>query len=123
VPVIAIIGASTDRRKYGNKAVRAFARQGYDVVPIHPSAGAVEGLRAYASVLDVPGAIDEASIYVPAGVGIRVLDEIARKGIRRVWLNPGADDPAVVARARQLGLDPIVACSIMGAGESPTSFD
>jgi predicted CoA-binding protein len=117
--VIAIIGASTDRRKFGNKAVRAFRAQGYRVVPINPHAAEVEGLRAFATVLDYPGPIDEASMYLPPEVGLLVLDEIASKGIRKVWLNPGADRSDVVARARALGLEPIVACSILAVGESP----
>jgi hypothetical protein len=50
------------------------------------------------------------------------MDDIARKGIKEVWLNPGADEPAVVARARALGLTPIQACSILGIGESPSRF-
>jgi predicted CoA-binding protein len=122
VAVIAVIGASTDRRKFGNKALRAWRRQGHTVIPINPRTAEVEGEQAYASVLDYPGAIDEATLYVPAEVGVRVLDEVAQKGIKTVWLNPGADSPEVVARARGLGLTPIVACSILGVGETPGDF-
>src|SRR5579871_5018543 len=117
MPVIAVIGASGDRRKYGNKALRAYRAQGHVVVPIHPTAAMVEGERAYARVTDYPGSIDEATLYVPPEIGVRVLDDVAAKGIRSVWLNPGADAPEVVARARALGLTPIVACSILGVGE------
>jgi hypothetical protein len=119
---VAIIGASADRRKYGNKAVRAFRAQGYRVVPVHPSAAEIEGLTAYASVLDVPLGIDMASLYVPPEVGERVLDALVRKGIREVWLNPGSDSPTLVARARALGLEPVLACSILGIGESPSRY-
>ena len=55
-------------------------------------------------------------------VGVRVMDDIAKKNILEIWLNPGADSPAVLARARELGLRPIQACSIMGIGESPGRF-
>jgi uncharacterized protein len=119
---VAVIGASSNRRKYGNKAVRAFANQGFTVIPINPHETDVEGHRCYASVLDVPGPIDMATVYVPAHVGVRVLDEIARKGIAEVWLNPGADEPEVVAKARELGIQPIIACSIFGIGESPGQY-
>ena len=111
-----------DRRKFGNKAVRAFLSRGYTVIPINPTGTAVEGLEAYRSVLDVPGAIDMATFYVPPAVGLQVLDEVAQKGIKEVWLNPGADSPDVVARARELALTPIVACSIRGIGESPSDY-
>jgi uncharacterized protein len=119
---VAVIGASSNRGKYGNKALRAFERQGFRVIPINPNEPEVEGHRTYASVLDVPEAIDMATVYVPPDVGVRVMDDLAKKGIPEVWLNPGADDPDVIARARALGITPIVACSIIAIGESPGSF-
>ena len=120
--VVAVIGASTDRRKYGNKAVRAFLHQGYTVVPVNPAGSDVEGLPGYRSVLDVAGHIDIATLYVPPAIGREILEEVARKGIREVWLNPGADSPAVVARAQELNLTTVVACSIRRIGESPADY-
>jgi predicted CoA-binding protein len=117
--VVAVIGASNNRRKFGNRAVRAFTRQGYTVVPIHPHEREVEGLKAYGSVLDVPGPIDMASFYVPPSIGEQVIEEVARKGIAEVWLNPGAESDALVARARALSIQPIVACSIIAIGQDP----
>ena len=122
MPVIAVIGASNDRRKFGNKAVRAFRHQGYTVVPVNPRETTIEGEPAYASVLDYPGVIDEATFYVQPEVSLDVLEDIARKRIPAVWLNPGADDPRVVARARALGIRPIVACSILGVGARPSDY-
>ena len=119
---VAVIGASSNRNKFGNKALRAFEHQGYIVIPINPNEAEVEGHRTFASVLDVPGSIDMATVYVPASVGLRVMDDLAEKGIPEVWLNPGADDPEVVARARELGINTIQACSIIGIGESPARY-
>lgn len=117
--VVAVIGASNDRRKFGNRAVRAYQQQGYTVVPINPHEPQVEGLRAYGSVLDVPGPIDMASFYVPPDVGERVIGEVARKQIAEVWLNPGAESDELIARARALDIQPIVACSIIALGRNP----
>lgn len=117
--VVAVIGASNNRQKFGNKAVRAFARQGYTVVPIHPSEAQVEGIRAYRSVLEVPGTIDMASFYVPPDIGLQVIEEIARKQIPEVWLNPGAESDELIAAARSLAITPIVACSIVAVGQNP----
>ena len=117
--VVAVIGASSNRNKFGNRAVRAFQQQGYTVVPINPHEAEVEGLKSYASVMDVPGPIDMASIYLPPEIGEQVIDEIARKGIPEVWLNPGAESDALIARARALHIQPIVACSIIAIGENP----
>jgi len=117
--VVAVIGASSNRQKFGNRAVRAFQRQGYTVIPINPHEQQVEGLKTYRSVLDVPGAIDMATMYVPPEIGEQVIDEIAQKRIGEVWLNPGAESDALIARARALDIQPIVACSIVGIGEDP----
>ena len=119
---VAVIGASSNRDKFGNKALRAFANQGYTVIPINPTEAEVEGHKAYASVLDIPGAIDVATVYVPARAGVKVMDQLAEKGVGLVWLNPGADDDGVVARARELGLTARQACSIIGIGESPGRY-
>jgi predicted CoA-binding protein len=116
---VAVIGASSDPRKFGNRAIRAFRRQGYTVIPINPNQTSVEGLRAYASVLDVPGSIDMATFYVPPDVGQRVIVEVARKGIPEVWLNPGSESDELVRLARSLNVEPILACSIVGIGENP----
>jgi acyl-CoA synthetase (NDP forming) len=117
--VIAIIGASNDRRKFGNRALRAFREQGNTVVPINPHETEVEGLRAYRSVLDVPGAIDMASFYVPPEIGVQVIEDVARKQIAEVWLNPGAESEALIRRAESLQIRPIVACSIVAIGRNP----
>jgi uncharacterized protein len=120
--VVAVIGASNNRRKFGNRALRAYRDQGYTVVPINPHEPEVEGLKAYASVLDVPGPIDMASFYVPPEVGEEIIGEMARKQIAEVWLNPGAESDELIARARALSIKPIVACSIVALGRNPYSL-
>lgn len=119
---VAVIGASSDRHKYGNKALRAFRDRGYTVIPINPKEPEVEGEKTYASILDVPGPVDMATFYVPPSVGVKILDDVVKKGVSEVWLNPGADGPEVVERARQLGLKTVVACSIVGVGSSPAAY-
>jgi predicted CoA-binding protein len=120
--VVAVIGASSNRNKFGNRAVRAFRRQGYTVVPINPHEAEIEGLKAYGSVLEVPGPIDMATLYVPPDVGEHVIDEIAQKQIREVWLNPGSESDALIARARALHIQPTIACSIVSIGQNPYDF-
>jgi hypothetical protein len=119
---VAVIGASSDRHKYGNKALRAFEKRGYTVIPVNTHEAEVEGHRAYRSVLDIPGSVDMATVYVPSASGLRVMEELARKGVPEIWLNPGADDEAVVSRARALGLKIFQACSIVAIGESPYRY-
>ena len=119
---VAVVGASANRAKFGNKAVRAFQAQGYRVIPITPHEAMVEGLETYPSVLDVPGAIDMATVYVQPDVTLRLLDEFAQKGIPEIWVNPGAEDDAVITEARRRGLHVIFACSIIAIGRSPAEF-
>lgn len=116
---VAVIGASNNRQKFGNRAVRAYQSQGYTVIPIHPTEAEVEGLPAYRSVLDVPGRIDMASLYVPPEVGLQVIEQVVNKGIAEVWLNPGADSDELIEKTRALGIKPIVACSIVSLGLNP----
>jgi predicted CoA-binding protein len=119
---VAVIGASNNRDKFGNKALRAFAKRGYSVIPINPHESEVEGFRTYSSVLEVPESIDLATVYVPPRTGVRILDDLAKKGVDEVWLNPGADGSEVVSRARELGLRTRQLCSILAIGESPSNY-
>lgn len=123
---IAVIGASRDRRKFGNKAVRAFLNQGHDVVPVNPQcAGAqesIEGLTAYASLLDVPGRVDVATLYVWPEIGERVVDDVAARDIPELWVNPGAESDGLLSRARELGIETRLQCSILAIGESPAEY-
>ena len=116
---IAIVGASNDRKKFGNKAVRAFVEQGWKVYPIHPTETEIEGLPAFKSVLDIPGPIDEASLYIPPPKIKHALDEIAKKGIKTVWFNPGTEDPEALEYAEELRIDHVIGCSIVGLGVDP----
>ena len=119
---VAVIGASSDRRKFGNKAFRAFRHKGFAVIPVNPNEPEVEGTKTVASVLDITGPVDMVTVYVPPSVGVRIMDDVARKGVKEVWLNPGADGEEVIDRARELGIEPTVACSIVGIGESPYKY-
>lgn len=119
---VAVVGASNDRRKFGNKALRAFRAEGHTVIPINPHESHVEGLRAYASVLDVPGPIDMATVYVQPDVAMRLLSEFERKKIGEIWINPGAESDELMEEASRRHLNAIFACSITGVGRSPEEF-
>jgi hypothetical protein len=120
---VAVIGAGSDRRKFGNKSVRAHLTAGFTVYPVHPTAETVEGLTAYQSVKDVPvETLDRVSVYLPPAIGLTVLADIATKSPGEVWFNPGADSPEVLAEAKRLGLNVIAGCSIVNLGLSPSMF-
>ena len=116
---VAIIGASADRSKYGNKAVRAFAQQGYTVYPINPKEATIEGLPAFQGIRDVPVRPQMISVYLPPQVLLKVLPDVAAKGCDELWLNPGTESDDVLAEAQRLSLNVIQACSIVGVGMKP----
>lgn len=123
-PTVAVIGASADRSKFGNKSVRAHQAQGFEVYPVNPKGGEIEGLTAYTALADVPvQRLDRISLYVPPAVGLKLLPEIAAKGCEELWLNPGSESDELVDAARAAGLEPIVACSIVDVGMSPAELD
>jgi hypothetical protein len=116
---VAIIGASNDRRKYGNKAVRAYLQQGYSVYPVNPNESQIENLPVFKSIQDVPVRPERTSVYIPPHVLLTLLPDIAARGCDELWLNPGTDSPEVVAEAERLRLNVVQACSILGVGLSP----
>ncbi|HEY9508625.1 MAG TPA: CoA-binding protein [Verrucomicrobiae bacterium] len=116
---VAIIGASSNRQKFGNKAVRAFLQQGYTVYPINPNEPEVEGLATFKTIRDVPVRPQMISVYVPPPIVFKVLPDIAARGCDELWLNPGTESEAVLAEAKRLGLNVIQACSIVAVGVSP----
>lgn len=120
---VAVVGASTDRTKFGNKAVRAYARQGWQVYPIHPTADSIEGHQAYASLRDLPTQPDRVALYLPPTVGVKILPDVAALAPREFYVNPGAESPELVEEAGRLGLTPILACSIIAVGESPDDLN
>ena len=113
-PTVAVIGASDDPEKFSYKSLRAHAAIGYEVYPVNPKGGVVEGKPILKSIDEVPvGPLDRVTMYVRPEVGITLLEAIAKKGARELWLNPGTDSPELIAKAQELGLVPVVACSLV----------
>ncbi len=103
----AVAGASPDRSKYGNKVLRCYQQHGMEVYPLNPKAPEVEGLKAYARLADLPVKVAGLSIITPPAVTEQVVEEAAAAGVKRVWMQPGAESPAAVQRAEALGLEVI----------------
>ena len=116
---VAVIGASSDRRKFGNKAVRAYQESGYKVFPINPREKSIEGIPTFASIEEIPEPVDYVSLYVPPAVGLKLLPAIAAQKPQELWLNPGSESDELIEAAADLHLRAIVACSIVAHGLSP----
>ena len=125
-----MIGASRDREKFGNKAVRAFSRTGFTVFPVNSHCGTdsvgefeIEGLHAYGSIFVIPEHVDLATMYLPPKIGENLVEEIFRKSIRRLWINPGAESDLLVERCRNRGIETELLCSIVAIGENPMDYE
>jgi predicted CoA-binding protein len=105
--VFAVAGASTDRSKYGNKVLRSYQQAGRKVFGIHPRETSIEGAPSFARLSELPEKIDGLSIVTPPAVTERLVEEAAAAGVKRLWMQPGAESPAAIARAAELGLDVI----------------
>jgi predicted CoA-binding protein len=119
---VVVLGASNDRNKFGNKAVRAYLKKGWIVYPVNPNESEIEGLKCYKSVRDVPRPVNRVTVYLPPKIGIGALDDLVALNAPEVFFNPGSDAPEVVEKATALGLNPIAACSIVDIGMSPAQF-
>lgn len=103
----AVVGASANREKYGNKVLRVYQQNKLDVVPVNPAGGEIEGLAAYADLPSIPGAIDGVSIITPPKVTEQVVAQALSLGIKNIWMQPGAESDAAVELAEQAGANVI----------------
>ena len=103
----AVVGASTDRDKYGNKVLRAYQQHGMEVYPINPKAAEIEGLKTYGSLAEVPVKVRAISVITPPSITEKVVEAAAAAGVRMVWMQPGAESETAVKKAEDLGLEVI----------------
>lgn len=115
----AVVGASNDRNKFGNKVLRAYLEHGRTAIPIHPTEKVVEGVRAYAKLSEIPVPVHGVSIITPYPITERVIEEAGVLGIKRVWMQPGAESVKAIQRAKELGMAVIAGgpCVLVELGE------
>lgn len=103
----AVVGASTNRDKYGNKVLRVYQQTKRSVFPINPKADEVEGLKAYPDLVSLPEPVHGISVITPPQVTRQVVEKAAELGIRHIWMQPGAEFDGVEQRAAELDLNVI----------------
>jgi predicted CoA-binding protein len=106
-PAYGVVGASPRRHKYGNKVLRCYQQNGRRAIPVNPREDEVEGVSCVASVLDLPNDVHSISVITPPAVTERVVAEAIRKGIRHVWMQPGAESDKAVADCAAAGINVI----------------
>ena len=103
----AVVGASQDRSKYGNKVLRVYQQNERDAVPINPNATEIEGVTAYPDLASVPGTIDAVSIITPPAVTEHVVEMAIARGIKHIWMQPGAESQKAIRTAEAAGANVI----------------
>lgn len=99
----AVAGASTDREKYGNKVLRAYLQNDRPVHPINPKADEVEGVPAVRDVGSLPDGVAGLSIVTPPRITHAVVEAALARGIRHLWMQPGAEDDEAIDAAERAG--------------------
>ena len=113
-----MVGASRDRHKYGNKVLRVYIQNGRPVYPINPTAEEVEGLKAYPDLATLPEPVHGISIITPPGVTEGIVEQAGELGIKHIWMQPGAESDAAIARAIASGMNVIAGgpCALVVLG-------
>ena len=101
---LAVVGVSRKGRKFGNLAFRELRSKGYELFPVHPQAETIEGERCYASLASLPGPVDGVLIVVPPAQTEQVVRDAAAAGIRRVWMQQGAESSAAIQFCQENGI-------------------
>jgi predicted CoA-binding protein len=102
-----VVGASAKPYKYGNKVLRCYLQNQQKVVPINPWEKEIEGLPCVASVKELPGQVSSLSIITPPQVTEKVVEQAIARGIRNIWMQPGAESAQAVAACEQAGVNVI----------------
>jgi len=102
-----VVGASSDRHKYGNKVLRCYQQSGRRAIPVNPRETEIEGIACVAGVADLPDEVKSISVITPPQVTERVVEEAIARGIRAIWMQPGAESQRAVQRCRESGINVI----------------
>jgi predicted CoA-binding protein len=96
-----VVGASANRDKYGNKVLRCYMQHGLEAIPVNPKEREVEGVDCVASVKELPDEVMSISVITPPHVTEQVVETAAVKGIRNIWMQPGAESQKAVELCRK----------------------
>jgi len=103
----AVIGASRDRSKYGNKVLRAYRQRNLPVFAVNPFTDELEGLPAFPDLASVPQTVYGISVITPPTVTASIVEQAGKLGIQHLWLQPGSENETALSRAEELGLNVI----------------
>lgn len=92
----AVIGASINRAKFGNKVLRCYLQHYLTVYPINPIDDFIEGLSCLKELADLPESVKSISIVTPPEITEIIVEQAIKKGIHNIWMQPGAESDAAI---------------------------
>ncbi len=122
-PVWAVVGASNNRAKYGNRIYLKLKESGYRVYPVNRRERTIEGDTAYKSLLALPEPPAVVNMVVPPMEAPAVVEQAAAAGAQAVWFQPGAENASASRWAKEHGLDVIEACILVQLALKPRNSD
>jgi len=102
---LGLVGASRGGKKFGNAVLRELTRKGYRVSVVHPEAAEIDGVRCVPSVSELPDEVGGLVLVVPPEQTEKVVREVAARGVRRIWMQQGAESAAAIELCRESGID------------------
>jgi uncharacterized protein len=109
----AVVGATDNPEKYGNRVVKNLRDRGYEVYPVNPKLEQVEGLKCYPSVAAIPVEVDVVDFVVPPAATEEILQQCKDMGLRRIWLQPGSESEAAIAFCQNNNLKVVHSVCVM----------
>lgn len=100
----AVVGATEDTSKFGYKVYKKLKNHGYNVYPVNPKFETIEGEKCYHSILDINDSIDVISLIVNSKIGLEVIENASKKGIKNIWCQPGAESQELIENAKAYGM-------------------
>jgi uncharacterized protein len=121
----AVVGASRDRSKIGNRVLQAYLQSGRPVYPVNPGGGEIEGLKAYADLGSLPAPVHGISVITPPHVSESIVEQAFALGIKNIWFQPGAESAQAVTRAKEAAINVISGgpCILVVLGDSEGRLD
>ncbi|MFC2038059.1 CoA-binding protein [Chloroflexota bacterium] len=112
--VWAVVGASHDRSKFGNRIYRSLCDSGYVVYAVNPKGGELEGSKVYPTLADLPQRPEVVDLVVPPAVTEQIVKEAHQLGLSRIWMQPGAESETAIAYCQEQGMQVIYhACAMV----------
>lgn len=110
---VVVLGASPKPERYSNKAVRLLLEHGYDVIPVHPAIGEIEGLEVKKNLDEIDQAVDTLTVYLSPALSTPLAGSMVKLNPRRVIFNPGTENPELRDQLSAKGIEVEEACTLV----------